>query len=283
MCFFNASVLLISNVDTKAQNTPYVEECLKSTLKTDCPLIFLSSMWPTQACANSLKGMFVRQGIEVVTFYSHGAGGKAMEKMIREKNVDVDAVVDLSLHKLMDHYFGDAFDPGPERYAAAIENRIPLVLIPGNIDFLVAGPMKKAKAKYGNRMYHKHNAHITYVGTTLMEIGCIARVLADRCRRGSGPIAVLVPEKGFSDYSIAGGPLENRDGPSVFADAFLSALKRKRPVHFAMLPYHINDNRFIEAVFEALERISLRFGYLRKDFDFPLWAFGPAPAYCVRA
>ena len=197
-----------------------------------------------------------------------------MEKMIREENVD--AVVVLSLHELMNRCFGDAFDPGPDQCLAAIENRIPLVLIPGNIDFLVAGPMEKAKAKFGKRSYHPSNAHTTYVGTTLAEIGYVARLLAGRCSRGSGPIAVLVPEKGFSDFSKAGGPLENLDGPSVFADAFLSSLKRKRPVHFIMLASHINDNKFIKAIFETLERISLRFGDLKKDFEFPLWAFGPA-------
>lgn len=273
------SVLSISTKDTKAQETHHIDESLKSDEKTDRPLIILTSMEPTPTCARSLRAMLERKGIEVVTFHSDGAGGSAMEKMIREEKVD--AVVDLSLHELMDRYLGGAFDPVPDRCLAAIENRIPLVLIPGNIDFLIAGSMKTAKAKYGNRVYHKHNAHITYVGTTQAEINDIARLLAGHCSRGAGPIAVLVPEKGFSDFSKAGGPLENLDGPSVFADAFLSALKRKRPVHFGMLAYHINDSMFIKAIFETLERISLRFGDLKKDFDFPLWAFGPAQVHSI--
>jgi uncharacterized protein (UPF0261 family) len=281
MDFFRTSELSISTMGTKAQELSYVEECLGSYKKADRPLIVMTSMGPTETCAKSLKTMFERKGIEVVTFHSNGAGGKAMEKMIREENVA--AVVDLSLHELMDRYFGGAFDPGPDRCAAAIENRIPLVLIPGNIDFLAAGPMEKAKAKFGNRKYHKHNAHTTYVGATLAEIGYVARLLAGRCNRGSGPIAVLVPEKGFSDFSKAGGPLENLDAPPVFADAFFSALKRKRPVHFGMMTYHINDDMFIKAVFETIERISLRFGYLRKDFEFPLWAFGPAQVQSMHA
>lgn len=275
----STSVLSISTMDPKAQETHHIEERLKSGETTDRPLVFLTSMEPTQTCARSLRALLERKGIKVVTFHSDGAGGRAMEKRIREERVD--AVVDLSLHELVDRYFGGAFDAGPDRCLAAIENRIPLVLIPGNIDFLAVGPVKKAKAKFGNRVYHKHNAHITYVGTTLDEISDIARRLAGLCSKGSGPIAVLVPEKGFSDLCKAGGPLENIGGPPAFADAFLGALKRKRPVHFGMLAYHINDSMFIKAIFETLERISLRFGDLRKDFEFPLWAFGPAQVHSI--
>ena len=249
--------------------------------KTDCPLTFLTSMGPTETCARTLRSMFAAKGVEVVTFHSNGAGGKAMEKMIREEKVN--GVVDLSLHELMDRHFGGAFDPGPDRCTAAIENRIPTVLIPGNIDFLVAGPMEKAKTIFGNRAYHKHNAHITCVGTTLTEIGHIARLLADRCSRGKGPLTMLVPEKGFSDFSKTGGPLENLDGPPAFADAFLGALERRRPVHFRMLPYHINDHAFIQEIFETLERINSHFEHSRKDFEFPLWAFGSAQAHSMHA
>jgi uncharacterized protein (UPF0261 family) len=161
--------------------------------KTDRPVVLLTSMEPTQTCARSLRALFGEQGIEVVTFHTDGAGGKAMEKMIREENVD--AVLDLSLHELMDRQFGGAFDPGPDRCTAAIESRIPIVLIPGNIDFLVAGSVEETKAKFGNRMSYKHDAHITCMGTTLAEIDTIARLLAGRCSRGAGPIAVLVPQK----------------------------------------------------------------------------------------
>lgn len=249
--------------------------------KTDNPLVYLTSMGPTETCARTLRSMVGAKGVEAVTFHSNGAGGKAMEQMIGEEKVD--AVVDLSLHELVDRHFGGAFDPGPDRCTASIENQIPTLFVPGNIDFLVAGCMEEAKARFGNRTYHRHNAHITCVGSTLAEITHIARLLAGRCNEGKGPVAVLIPKKGFSDFSKAGGPLENIDGPPVFADAFLRALKSKRPIHFKMLPYHINDRRFTTAMIAMLEKISPRLGYLKKDYGFPLWAFGPAPVHSVPA
>lgn len=249
--------------------------------KTDHPLVYLTSMGPTETCARTLRSVVGAKGVEAVTFHSNGAGGKAMEQMIGEEKVD--AVADLSLHELVDRHFGGAFDPGPDRCTASIDNRIPTLFVPGNIDFLVAGCMEEAKARFGNRRYHRHNAHITCVGSTLPEITHIARLLAGRCNRGKGPIAVLIPEKGFSDFSKAGGPLENIDGPPVFANAFLRAIKRSRPVHFKMLPYHINDQRFTTAMIATLEKISPRLGYLEKDYGFPLWASGPQPVHSVPA
>lgn len=214
-------------------------------------LAFLTTMGPTETCARALRSGFARRGVEAVTFHCTGTGGKAMEKMIQEEKVDM--VVDLSLHELMDRYFGGAFDPGPNRCEAAIQNGIPTVLVPGNIDFLVAGPMEQAQEQFPGRKYHKHNEHITCIGTTLEEIRQIAELLADRCNNGIGPITMLVPTKGFSDFSKEGGPLTNLDGPPLFAETFQKAIKRY--IHFEYLPHHINDEEFIDAIFAHLDKM----------------------------
>ena len=214
-------------------------------------LAFLTTMGPTETCASALRSGFGKRGVEVVTFHCTGTGGRAMEKMIPEEQVDM--VVDLSLHELMDRYFGGAFDPGPNRCEAAIQNSIPTVLVPGNIDFLVAGPMEQAQKQFPGRKYHKHNEHITCIGTTLDEIRQIAELLADRCNCGIGPVAMLVPAKGFSDFSKKGGPLTNLEGPPLFAETFQKALKRH--IHFDYLPYHINDEAFIAAIFDNLDKM----------------------------
>jgi uncharacterized protein (UPF0261 family) len=219
--------------------------------EANTPLVLMSSMGTTETCAKWVRCRLAKKGIESITFHSTGDGGRAMEGMIREENVN--AVVDLSLHELIDHHFGGIYDSGADRCTASISNQIPTVLIPGNIDFLVAGRMMHAKQKFGARKYHKHNAHITCVGTTLSEIRYIAKLLADRCNKGTGPIAMLVPANGFSDFSKPGGPLANLDGPPLFAQTFLNALKRS--VEFEYLPCHINDHAFIDSIFIALEKI----------------------------
>ena len=91
-----------------------------------------------------------------------------MEEMIAQEQVS--ALVDLSLHEMADHHFGGDYDAGPARGTAALKQGIPALLVPGNIDFLVTGPLETAERRFPNRPYHVHNAAITVVRTEQDEI-----------------------------------------------------------------------------------------------------------------
>ncbi|EFK05455.1 PEP-utilizing enzyme, mobile domain protein [delta proteobacterium NaphS2] len=217
------------------------------------PLAFLTTMGPLEASAAALRRRLGKLGFEVVTFHSIGTGGEAMEKMISEESVDV--VVDLSLHELTSRHFGGAFDAGPNRCKAAIRAGIPTVLVPGSMDFLASGPLDQTKKSFPGRKYHKHNAHFSAVGTTPDELRKAAEILAERCNEGTGPIAMLVPMKGFSEFGREGHHLFDPAGPPAFAEAFRKAIKRD--IHFECLPYHINDDAFVDAIETALHKMVL--------------------------
>ena len=68
------------------------------------PLVFVSTLGTTEACAQQIREALEEQGKEVVIFHTVGAGGKAMEEMAEQE--DVTALVDLSLHEMADHRFG---------------------------------------------------------------------------------------------------------------------------------------------------------------------------------
>jgi len=108
-----------------------------------------------------------------------------MEEMIREE--EVEAVIDLSLNELVNHLFGGDYDAGPNRGSAALQKGIPTVLVPGNIDFLGAGPIKETEKRFPGRIYHIHNAAITAVRTEKKELEAVAQVIAERCNSAKGP------------------------------------------------------------------------------------------------
>ncbi|MDQ1335551.1 MAG: hypothetical protein QG552_2501, partial [Thermodesulfobacteriota bacterium] len=68
------------------------------------PLVVLSTLGTTEACAVRVREALEKAGKEVVTFHTVGSGGEAMDQLIREE--DVEMVVDLSLHELGDNLFG---------------------------------------------------------------------------------------------------------------------------------------------------------------------------------
>lgn len=214
------------------------------------PCVALSTLGTTEACAAELRRLLDDRGWEVVTFHTVGAGGAAMEEMIREGQVQ--AVLDLSLHELADHLFGGDYDAGPERGRAAVARGLPLVLVPGNVDFLVTGPLAGAVDRFPGRSYHVHNAAITCIRTSREEMCVLAETTADLANRATGPVAVVMPGKGFSAFDHPDfGPMPDEAAVGLFLETVENRLKPTVPVRVA--PYHINDTEFASILAETLQ------------------------------
>ena len=60
--------------------------------------------------------------------------------------------------------------PGPIAARPASAEGIPTIIAPGNVDFIIAGPIDAARAQFPGKRYHVHNAALTAVRTELPEI-----------------------------------------------------------------------------------------------------------------
>lgn len=216
------------------------------------PLAAISTLGTTEALAQQVRAGLEAAGREVVIFHTVGSGGEAMDELVREGVVD--AVVELSLHELADNLFGGDYDAGPERARAALAAGLPAVLVPGNIDFLVTGPMAKARENFPGRQYHAHNAAITVMKTRVPELERMAAVLADLCRLARGPLRVLVPTRGLSAFTGLQGPFHDPEAMAAFTEAARRALPQGVPARF--LDCHINDPAFGEAVAAAFLEVA---------------------------
>lgn len=221
------------------------------------PLVAMSTLGTTEACAVHVRRALEERGNEVVIFHTVGAGGEAMEEFIREG--EVDAVIDLSLHELADHRYGGDYDAGPDRGKAALERGIPTLIVPGNIDFLVTGPQQEAETRFPNRPFHVHNAAITVVRTEREELDAIAREVAGLCNMGRGPRAVIVPTGGFSAFDSPDGPLYDPQGPPLFVKTLKGLLKDDIPLE--TVSCHINDPEFGNILLEKIHRL------MNQDFE----------------
>ncbi|MGM0663104.1 MAG: Tm-1-like ATP-binding domain-containing protein [Thermodesulfobacteriota bacterium] len=215
------------------------------------PLAVLSTLGTSDACTGEVRRGLDERGYEVVVFHTVGAGGEAMEEFIREQ--DVTAVVDLSLHELLDHRFGGDYDAGPERGRAALEKGVPTVLVPGNVDFLVYGALERAKKRFPGRKTHVHNAAITTIRAADEEIEEVGREVGGACSGVAGPVEILVPVTGLSAFDHPQGPLYSPNGPGAFLKGLQETLGSSCPVR--EVSAHINDPGFAEAVLEAFDRV----------------------------
>jgi uncharacterized protein (UPF0261 family) len=216
------------------------------------PLVFLSTLGTTEACAQQVRQTLEEKNNEVVIFHTVGSGGQAMEEMIQQEDVSV--LVDLSLHEIADHLFGGDYDAGPKRGTVALDRKIPTILVPGNIDFLVTGPLENALKQFPNRPYHAHNAAITVVRTKPKEIETLAETIAGLCNKAKGPVRILVPMNGFSAFDHKQGPLHDPEAPEIFLKTLEKNLEDKACLE--ALPFYINDSEFAQAVIDMSYRIN---------------------------
>ena len=165
----------------------------------------------------------------------------------------VSTLIDLSLHEMADHLFGGDYDAGPDRGKTALKLGLPTILVPGNIDFLVTGPLTNARRLFPGRPYHVHNAAITVVRSTRHEIEILSHTIAKSCNEACGPVKMLIPMDGFSAFDSKEGPLYDPDAPQLFAKTLQDHLNDQMTV--SLLPYHINDPEFSLAILDAVENL----------------------------
>jgi uncharacterized protein (UPF0261 family) len=217
------------------------------------PVVVISTLGTTETCAVEVRKGLEERGYEVIVFHTVGSGGEAMDEIIRDRNVS--AVVDLSLHELMDHRFCGDYDAGPDRGRAAVEKGLPTVLIPGNVDFLVSGAWDKATARFPGRKAHAHNAAITVIRAADQEIETVGRAVGEICADAAGPVEVLVPKVGLSAFDHPQGPLYAPNGPGAFLQGLKQGYGNNGSCPVSVIPAHVNDRAFSDAVLETFDRL----------------------------
>ncbi|RLB36329.1 MAG: UPF0261 family protein [Deltaproteobacteria bacterium] len=214
-------------------------------------LIAISTLGTTEACALRLRQKLEADGKEVVTFHTVGSGGQAMDELIDQGHVEF--VLDISLHELVDNMFGGDYDAGHARGRASIRKGISTIFVPGNVDFLVTGPVETAKKQFPGRAYHIHNSAITAVRTSRQELMELARTLAGFCKDAKGPVAFLIPLGGFSAFDSPGETLEDKGARKVFRDALRESLPAGIPI--VESEHHINDPEFADKILDIMEGV----------------------------
>ncbi|CAI7572824.1 unnamed protein product [Penicillium pancosmium] len=151
-------------------------------------------------------------GCEVYVFHATGSGGRAMERLISEGQLD--AVLDLTTTEIADEVVGGVLSAGPDRLVAATKRDIPRVVSVGACDMVNFGTFDSIPEKFANdgakRVFHRHNPTVTLMRTTVEECRDIARVIA-RNIRGASRTKVLLPIGGVSMVDVPGQPFWNPD------------------------------------------------------------------------
>lgn len=214
----------------------------------DKPLIAASMFGNTNDCVLNAKKALEEKGFEVLVFHATGTGGRTMESLI-ESGI-IDGVLDLTTTEWADELVGGILSAGPTRLEAAGRTGTPAVVAPGCIDMVNFGPRAGVPEPFKNRLFYQHNPNVTLMRLTREESARLGTVFARKLNAYTGPVTVLLPQKGFSAIGEPGKAFHD-----PFADeAFMQALKKElsAAVKVKDLDCAINDPAFSKAAVTAL-------------------------------
>jgi uncharacterized protein (UPF0261 family) len=217
------------------------------------PLALMTTLSTTEKTTARIRRALEGDGVEVMVFHSSGAGGPTLDTIAAER--DVALVLDLSWTEIMDELNGGLVAAGPDRGKAGLARGVPTIFAPGNIDFIIAGPIGAARAQFPGRRYHEHNPVLTAVRTGLPELEGIADHMAGMVRDVRTPVSFFTPLKGFSNHDSPDGHIHDPSLPPPFGAYLAKVMPAHVPV--TQIDAHFNDEVFADAII-AQARVYLK-------------------------
>ncbi len=217
------------------------------------PTIAASMFGNTTPCIDACREALNLKGYEVLVFHSTGAGGKTMEKLIDQG--DVQGALDITTTEWADTLCGGVFDAGPTRLDAPGKAGISHLIAPGCIDMCNFGNPDTIPSKYKDRLFYKWNPQVTLMRTTAEENQKLGEIFAEKANNSKGKVAFIIPLKGYSMLDS----IDEKNEPQLFWDpaadkAFIEGLKSKLnpEINVIEIDANINDPVFSNKAVEVL-------------------------------
>ena len=215
------------------------------------PIIAASMFGNTTPCIDRCREMLNTKGFEVLVFHATGAGGKTMEKLIREGAIQ--GALDITTTEWADTLCGGVFDAGTERLDGPGTVGIPHLIAPGCIDMCNFGSQSTVPSHYQDRLFYQWNPNVTLMRTTVEENRKLGEIFAQKANAAQGKVAFIIPLKGFSMLDA----VDEKNEPQLFWDpsadhAFVESLKSnlKPEVEVEEIDANINDPTFAKRAVE---------------------------------
>ncbi|RMH14766.1 MAG: UPF0261 family protein [Planctomycetota bacterium] len=197
--------------------------------------------------------LFHDAGYEVITFHAIGAGGLAMEQMMREGLIT--GVFDYAMGEIADWVFDGLRAADETRLTVAGSLGIPQVICPGgaeHIGLLLHTPNDPPEA-YRNHKYVFHSPVVFAPRLNQEEITRVAHEITRRLSTARDKTVFMIPLRGVSRYSIEGAPLHDPEGDRVFFQALRSTMPEA--VELRELDCAAEDETFVREAVDTLIKL----------------------------
>lgn len=188
-----------------------------------------------------IQELLSRQNLDTIVFHSNGYGGAALIRGIDDDMVD--ALVDFTPHELTRTQIAGAHVEMPRRFTASIEKNLPLIIVPGGLNFIGLGSYETLSEEHKNRPCFRHSELFTHVSVSPDEMIDQTQYLMECLNAVQTKMHVLVPMEGFSSADREGSELHSPELRQVFLEtAKKYACSKVQITEFQDL--HIEDKQF---------------------------------------
>lgn len=193
------------------------------------------------------------KGYETLVFHASGAGGRAMENLIRDGVIH--GVLDMTLAEIGAYLVGGLHNAGPGRLEAAIDMKIPQVIVPGGADTIVLPPMADLPDKFKNgRVLNYHNPTMTTMRTNVEENKKIGQFMVEKLKKAEVPVTVLIPKGGLSSIDKPGAIFYMPEANEMLFNTLKEGLKGTK-VTVIEDERHLYDPGFGELAADLLDQM----------------------------
>ena len=214
----------------------------------DKPLIGATMFGVTTPCVTKARELLEDAGYEVLVFHATGAGGRAMEDLV--KGGFIVGVLDATTTELADELVGGVLSAGPDRLEAAGELGVPQVVAPGALDMVNFGPPDTVPEQFKDRTFYQHNPTVTLMRTTVEENAELGKIMGQKLSRAKGPTTVIIPKQGVSAIDQEGQPFYSAEAEAAWIENLKANLGDT--VTLIEMDNHINDDAFATKLVETL-------------------------------
>jgi uncharacterized protein (UPF0261 family) len=214
----------------------------------DQHLIAVTTVGITTRGAMAAVAVLEAAGYQTIVFHANGAGGRAMEQMMKEGIID--GVLDYATIEVSNEMHQAMLAGGAERLTVAGQLGIPQVLCPGAIEVLVFGEPESVPARYHGRTLIRHSPQITDLRLNEAEMAEVGREVAKRLQNTKTETVFLVPSAGYDSYATPGQGFHDPVADAAFIDALRAGVPRC--VRIVERDTHIDDPIFAAEAAQTL-------------------------------
>jgi uncharacterized protein (UPF0261 family) len=210
--------------------------------------IAISMFGNTTKCVDMCTDLLKKEGYDVLAFHATGVGGLTMESLIREGCFN--AVLDVTTTELADDLCDGICSAGPDRLTAAVEMKIPQIVVPGCLDMVNFAQLDTVPDQFKERDLYSWAPDVTLMRTNVEENQILGKKLAQKLNKATATTKIFLPTKGISQVDMEGGIFHQPEIDRALFDAIKENTDPK--ISISELDLHINDSDFAKALVTAL-------------------------------